>query len=367
MSAGRVRASKDLAAPLAMGGRGRGFTRGRFGRTPAPGPTLVDSALAPLRSPCPLTSRASERSEALPAPRIGLPPPLTRAQIDAVVVPALDEDRYGPERSGRGDITSLHAVPEAARARARLVCKAKGRLSGLDVFARVVELCDPKAKLELLARDGAAISPKDVLARFEGSARGLLLAERTALNLIQRMSGTATATAQYVERCSGRARVLDTRKTTPNLRTFEKYAVRCGGGENHRFGLYDEAMVKNNHLDLAGRGLEEVVRDLRKELGPGVRITAEARDEAEALAGIAGGADVVLLDNFSVERLCDSNPRLRAAAERRGRPVELEASGGITLETIGAFAATGVDRISVGALTHSAPALDLSLYLEPLP
>lgn len=314
-----------------------------------------------------MTSRATDRSEALPAPRTGLPPPLTRAQIDAVVVPALDEDRYGPERTGRGDITSLHAVPEAARARARLVCKAKGRLAGLDVFARVVELCDPKAKIELLARDGAAISPKDVLARFEGSARGLLLAERTALNLIQRMSGTATATAQYVERCSGRARVLDTRKTTPNLRTFEKYAVRCGGGENHRFGLYDEAMVKNNHLDLAGRGLEEVVRDLRKALGPGVRITAEARDEAEALAGIAGGADVVLLDNFSVERLRDSNPRLRAAAERRGRPVELEASGGITLDTIGDFAATGVDRISVGALTHSAPALDLSLYLEPLP
>ena len=308
---------------------------------------------------------AATTTNSLPAPRCGLPERLTRAQIDAVVVPALDEDRFGPERTGAGDVTSLHAVPEAARARARLVCKANGRLAGLDVFARVVELCDPAARIELAARDGDAIAPGQVLARFEGRARALLLAERTALNLIQRMSGTATATAHYVERCAGRARVLDTRKTTPNLRTFEKYAVRCGGGENHRFGLFDEAMVKNNHLDLAGRGLEEVVRDLRRALGAAVRITAEARDEAEALAGIAGGADVVLLDNFSVARLQECCPRLRAVALARGRSVELEASGGITLETIAEFAASGVDRISVGALTHSAPALDLSLYLEP--
>lgn len=312
-------------------------------------------------------SSADRERGSLPAPRVGLPSPLTREQIDAVVVPALDEDRYGPDRQGRGDITSDHAVPAVARARARLVCKARGRLAGLDVFARVIELCDPQARVELLARDGDPIEPKQVLARFEGRARALLLAERTALNLIQRMCGTATATARYVERCQGRARVLDTRKTTPNLRTFEKYAVRCGGGENHRFGLFDEAMVKNNHLDLAGRGLSEVVRELRGALGPAVRITAEARDEAEALAGIAGGADVVLLDNFTLAGLKAAAPRLREAAARRGRPVELEASGGITLDTIGDVAASGVDRISVGALTHSAPALDLSLYLEPAP
>jgi nicotinate-nucleotide pyrophosphorylase (carboxylating) len=208
-----------------------------------------------------VTSRATDRSEALPAPRTGLPPPLTRAQIDAVVVPALAEDLRGPDGRGAGDVTSDHVVPAAARARARLVCKASGRLAGLDVFARVVELCDPAANIELLARDGDKIEPKQVLARFEGRARALLLAERTALNLIQRMSGTASGDRSATSRCcAGRARVLDTRKTTPNLRTFEKYAVRCGGGENHRFGLYDEAMVKNNHLDLAGRGLLEEVR-----------------------------------------------------------------------------------------------------------
>lgn len=307
-----------------------------------------------------------------PAPRVGQPQPLTTAQIDAVVVPALDEDRLGPERRGAGDITSDNVVPAAARARARLVCKSHGRLAGLDVFARVVALCDPQARCELFARDGDSVAPGAVLARFEGSARSLLGAERTALNLIQRMSGVATVTARYVERVGGRARVLDTRKTTPNLRVFEKYAVRCGGGENHRFGLYDEAMVKNNHLDLAGRGLAECLRDLRGAVGPAVRITAEARDEAEALAAVEGGADVVLLDNLSVERMRAVTPRLREVAARRvapsaGRALEVEASGGITLENIAAVAETGVDRISIGALTHSAPALDLSFYLEPVP
>ncbi len=311
--------------------------------------------------------RAAVGADGLPPPRIGLPPRLTAAQIDAVVVPALDEDRLGPDRLGRGDITSEHVVPAAARARARLVCKAHGRLAGLDVFARVVALCDPHASVELLARDGDPLTHGAVLARVDGRARALLAAERTGLNLIQRMSGVATVTARYVERCAGRARVLDTRKTTPNLRVLEKYAVRCGGGENHRFGLFDEAMVKNNHLDLAGRGLAECLRDLRRAVGAGVRITAEARDEAEARAAVEGGADVVLLDNFSAERLRAAVGPLRAQAAATGRAVELEASGGITLENIAQVAESGVDRISIGALTHSAPALDLSFYLEPAP
>jgi nicotinate-nucleotide pyrophosphorylase (carboxylating) len=297
--------------------------------------------------------------------RSGLPSKLELAEIDAVVVPALDEDLLGPQRRGRGDITSDNVVPKEARARGRLVCKAQGRLAGLDVFARVIALCEPEARIELLASDGELIEPKQVLLRVEGRGRGLLAAERTALNLIQRMSGIATLTARYVERVGGRARVLDTRKTTPGLRVLEKYAVRCGGGENHRFGLYDEAMVKNNHLDLAGRGLTEVLADLRRAVGASVRITAEARDEAEARAGVDGGADVVMLDNMSVERMRALCPSLQAAARARGRALEIEASGGITLDNIAAVAACGVDRISIGALTHSAPALDLSLYLEP--
>jgi nicotinate-nucleotide pyrophosphorylase (carboxylating) len=297
--------------------------------------------------------------------RLGLPPRLTREQIDAVVVPALDEDQLGPDRKGRGDITSNNVVPEAARAAGRLVCKGDGRLAGLDVFARVIELCDPQATIEVAARDGDVVKPKQVLLKTHGRARSLLIAERTALNLIQRMSGIATVTARYVERAGAGARVLDTRKTTPNLRVFEKYAVRCGGGENHRFGLFDEAMVKNNHLDMAGKGLVEVLTDLRRAIGPATRITAEARDEAEAFASVEGGADVVMLDNMTVDRMRALCPRLRDAAAKKKSTVEIEASGGITLDTIAAVAGCGIDRISIGALTHSAPALDLSFYLEP--
>jgi nicotinate-nucleotide pyrophosphorylase (carboxylating) len=356
---------------MRAGERPRPTGRPRAGRMVAPARLLYTRAARrsdagpPRVTPQPAHTDRSPASS-LPPPRIGPPPALSKAAIDAVVVPALDEDRFGPDRAGRGDVTSDNVVPAQARARARLVSKAEGRLAGLDVFARVLELCDPDARIELLARDGDALQPKQVLLKVEGNARALLLAERTGLNLIQRMSGTATATARYVERCAGKARVLDTRKTTPNLRALEKYAVRCGGGENHRFGLYDEAMVKNNHLDLAGRGLSEVVRDLRRALGPRVRITAEARDEKEAFDGVEGGADVVMLDNMPPERMRELCPRLRAAAAERGRTVEIEASGGITLDTIATVAATGVDRISVGAVTHSAPSLDLSFYLEPV-
>ncbi len=311
----------------------------------------------------PRRSAPAPHAGGLPAPRRGLPPPLAREEIDRFVKPALEEDRGG------GDLSSIHAVPEKARARARLVSKAEGVLAGLAVFARTFELVDPRAKVELVAEDGARIAKGQELARIEGSARALLTAERTALNFVQRLSGIATLTARYVERAAaagGTARVLDTRKTTPSLRLFEKYAVRCGGGENHRFGLYDEVMVKENHIELAGRPIPEVLRDIRKAVGARVRITCEARDEREARAGIEGGADVVLLDNMSAAELARLCPLLREQARSLGREVELEASGGIDLQSVAAVSRTGVDRLSVGALTHSAPALDLSLDLEPI-
>jgi nicotinate-nucleotide pyrophosphorylase (carboxylating) len=294
---------------------------------------------------------------------------LSKSEIDAFVRPALAEDRGG------GDLTSATAVPEQARARARLVCKSDGVIAGLAVFARAFELADPTARIELAAEDGSRCAKGTELARIEGSARGLLCAERTALNFIQRLSGIATLTARYVALASaaadpkaGRApRILDTRKTTPNLRLLEKYAVRCGGGENHRFGLYDEVMVKENHIELAGRAIPAVLRDLRRAVGPGVRITSEARDEKEARAGVEGGADVILLDNMSAAELARLCPLLREHAARLRRTIELEASGGIDERTLAAVAKSGVDRLSIGALTHSAPALDLSLELEPIP
>ena len=316
------------------------------------------------------------RAEGAAPPRaaaaVSVEPP-EDSQIDEAVLRALEEDcggRAGAPAAGRDlvecDVTSTLSVPEGARARAWLVSKSSGRLAGLAVFARVFRIVDPGSRVALEARDGDALAPGQRLATVEGLARALLAGERTAVNFVQRLLGIATLIACYVEACGGAARVLDTRKTTPGLRALEKYAVRCGGGENHRFGLFDEAMVKNNHLDLAGRSLAEVLRGMRAALGERWTITAEARDEREALEGVEGGADIVMLDNMAPARMRELCPRLREAAKGRGRPLEIEASGGITLATVAEIAASGVDRVSVGALTHSAPALDLSLYLEPL-
>lgn len=318
----------------------------------------------PHLPPGPLSNPpAPDSAPGLPAPRVGRPRPLDPGAVRAAVEAALAEDL------GSGDVTSLGAVPADARAVARLVAKEDGVLAGLDLFTTAFELRDPGARITRAVTDGDAVAAGQELVRVEGSARALLEAERTALNFIQRLSGTATLTRRFVEAVSGTpgVRVLDTRKTTPGLRLFEKHAVRAGGGENHRFGLFDEAMIKENHAALAGRPVPEALRDLRVQLGAGVRITCEARDEAEALAAVEGGADVVLLDNFAAGELPAVCSRLRAAARAAGRAVELEASGGLTLDTVAHYAAAGVDRLSVGALTHSARALDLSLYLEPCP
>ena len=240
-------------------------------------------------------------------------------------------------------------------------------IAGLAVFEAVFLACDPGSGVVLHLQDGERVECDAELATVVGDARALLLAERTALNLLQRLSGVATRTARFVSIVAGVAgvRILDTRKTTPGLRSLEKYAVRCGGGENHRSGLHDQAMIKENHLALAGRAAGDAVAHLRATLGPDVVLTCEAQDSDEAAAAVRGGADVVLLDNMGPEELAALAPGLRALAAERGRPVELEASGGITEETLLSVARAGVDRISIGALTHSAPALDLSLYLEP--
>lgn len=283
--------------------------------------------------------------------------------IDAAVKVALEED------VGSGDVTSRHAVPAGARARARLVSRATGVLAGLPAFARAFERCDPSARVVLERADGESVRPGELVGVVEGDARALLAAERTALNLLQHLSGVATRTARFVALVAAHpgVRILDTRKTTPGLRALEKYAVRCGGGENHRAGLWDEAMLKENHLALAGRDVESVVADLRRSLAPGVRVTCEARDAAEARAAVRAGADVVLLDNMTPSALAALCPELRALARELGRTVELEASGGMTEDVVAEVAAAGVDRISIGAITHSAPALDLSLYLDPMP
>lgn len=285
--------------------------------------------------------------------------PLEYEGLDDVLRWAIGEDVQ------TGDVTTDVLVSPAIRAVGRLLVKEEGVVCGLEIFERIFKLLDEHTTIETFASDGDFVKPGEIVAEVRGSARILLMGERTALNFTQRLSGIATHTAQFVALIDGRAKLLDTRKTTPGLRAFEKYAVRCGGGTNHRYGLFDEVMVKDNHVSMAhGRSLAEMLLALRATHGEGMVIHCEARDEAEAAEAISGGADVVLLDNFTPEELTALVPKLRTSAEGRSRPVEFEASGGIRLNTVSAFAATGVDRISCGAVIHSARSLDLSFKFE---
>jgi nicotinate-nucleotide pyrophosphorylase (carboxylating) len=263
------------------------------------------------------------------------------------------------EDIGNGDVTSLYFVPEDRKARAFVTSRADGVVSGVSLAARVFAKVDPSLDVRILIPDGSRVTNGALILGIEGSARAILTAERTALNFLQRLSGTATLTARYVEQVSGtRARILDTRKTTPGYRLLEKRAVADGGGVNHRLGLYDRAMVKDNHL-VAESGLTELqaaIRRLKRER-PGVEVELEADsiDQVRDFLKLEG-VDHILLDNMS---LAD----LREAVELRGeraRPL-LEASGGVNLQSVRTIAETGVDFISVGALTHSAPALDIGL------
>jgi nicotinate-nucleotide pyrophosphorylase (carboxylating) len=262
------------------------------------------------------------------------------------------------EDVGDGDVTTTATVPEEARARAVLTQKAPGVIFGLDAAVQTFRALDPNAGFERLTAEGEWREAGPVLT-VEGSARAILTAERTALNFLQRLSGVATLTAQCVQAVQGTgARILDTRKTTPGLRALEKAAVAAGGGTNHRAGLYDAVLIKENHATIAG-GVGEAVRRARAS-APAVPLEVECRTLAEVDEALDAGAPRILLDNMSIEEL-------RAAVAHVDGRAELEASGGVTLQTLREIASTGVQFVSVGALTHSAPALDLSLILEPLP
>jgi nicotinate-nucleotide pyrophosphorylase (carboxylating) len=273
-------------------------------------------------------------------------------ELEPLVRRALAED------VGSGDLTTQATVPAGARARARITQKQPGVLYGLDAAQLAFALLDSGARFVALAEEGVWRTGGPVL-DIEGDAAALLGAERTALNLLQRLSGVATLTARYVEAVRGtRARVLDTRKTTPGLRLLEKAAVVAGGATNHRVGLFDAILIKENHAAMAG-GVGEAVR-LARAAAPDVLLEVECRTDAEVDEALAAGAPRLLLDNMTAAQM-------RAIVARVGDRAELEASGGIDLETIRGVAETGVHFISVGALTHSAPSLDISLLLEPVP
>jgi nicotinate-nucleotide pyrophosphorylase (carboxylating) len=288
---------------------------------------------------------------------------LLAAELRDLAERALRED------VGEGDLTARVSVPADRRGAARIVAKAAGVLAGAEVARACFLAADPAAQVEG-ERDGARAKPGDVVMRIRGDARALLLAERTALNFMQRLSGIATATAALVAAVAGtRARILDTRKTTPLLRALEKAAVLAGGGENHRAGLFDQVLLKANHFALAApRSYEDVVRQAVQgaaDAGNRRDVIAEARDLDEARAAVRGGAGVVLLDNFRPgAELAAAVAAVRREAAAAGRRVEVEASGGVTAENVRQFAESGVDRISVGGLTHTVAALDLSMQME---
>ncbi len=277
---------------------------------------------------------------------IGIPDSLLRE----IVTRALTED-IGP-----GDITTAATVDANARCRAEIVAKAEGVIAGLGVARAVFHAVDPELAFEELVADGAKVATGAVIARLSGRARSVLTAERTALNFIQRMSGIATLTAHYVDAVKGtKARILDTRKTAPGLRLLDKYSVRMGGGSNHRIGLFDGVLIKDNHIRAAG-GVGEAVRRARAAAHHLVRIEVEAQTVAQVQEALAAGADVILLDNMCMDDV------LVSVRSIDGR-CETEISGGVNVATVRVLAETGVDYISVGKLTHSAPALDISLEI----
>lgn len=270
--------------------------------------------------------------------------------IDDLIALAFAED------VGDGDHTTLSTIPADEMGRQQLIVKEEGILAGVEMARRVFNYFDPELKMTVFINDGARVKPGDIAFVVEGRVRSLLQTERTMLNIMQRMSGIATMTAKYQDRLAGlKTKVLDTRKTTPGMRLIEKEAVKIGGGENHRIGLFDMILIKDNHVDFAG-GIPQAVAAAKKyckETGRDLKIEVEVRNTDEIDQALAAGIDRIMLDNFTPERT-------REAVARIAGRVEIESSGGITLDTLRQYGECGVDFISVGALTHSVKGLDLS-------
>lgn len=282
--------------------------------------------------------------------------PLDPAEYADLVRRALDED------VGRGDVTTDATVPADLRARGVFLAKADCVVAGLDIAAETFHqvATRQRAPVPVVAvrrRDGERCRAGEEIAEVSASARTLLVAERTALNFVQRLSGIATLARRFVDAAAGGITVLDTRKTTPTLRTLEKYAVRVGGATNHRFGLFDAVLIKDNHVRLAG-GVRAAV-DKARAHAPGLAVEVEAQTLEEVDEALAAHADIILLDNMSA-------PTIREAVERTRGRAKTEISGGVTLERMAQLAATGADFVSIGAMTHSAPAVDISFEIEPL-
>ena len=281
---------------------------------------------------------------------------LSDEQLDSIIDLALAED------ISHGDITSEALIPPDLSGKASILVKEKGILAGIEVASRVFHRVDPSLKIAVFIRDGGSVKPGDLAAGLTGSVISILKAERVAVNFLQRLSGIASLTARYAAETSGTtAKIYDTRKTTPGLRLLEKYAVSLGGGQNHRFHLGDAVLIKDNHiasLRALGLSLKDMVAKARENVAKGVMVEVEVTSLQEALDAVKAGADIIMLDNMSIDEM-------REVVKQVSGQVKTEASGGITLANVRQIAMTGVDIISIGALTHSPRALDISLELEP--
>jgi nicotinate-nucleotide pyrophosphorylase (carboxylating) len=281
---------------------------------------------------------------------------LSEEQIAGIIDRALAED------VSHGDVTSEAIIPSDLQAKVTVLVKAAGVLAGIEVARQVFRRVDPSLEVDVMVKDGTAVQSGDIVATVSGRATSILKAERVALNFLQRLSGIASETARYVSETEGYdVRITETRKTTPGLRALEKYAVRLGGGQNHRFHLGDGVLIKDNHLAALralGMSLKEIVARAKQNAPEGMKVEVEVSTVTEAAAAIEGGVDIILLDNMSPDEM-------RQVVALTPPHVKTEASGGITLADVSAVAAAGVDFISVGALTHSVKALDISLELEP--
>ena len=281
---------------------------------------------------------------------------LSEQQIDSIINLALAED------ISHGDVTSEILIPADLQGKASLLIKAKGVLAGIEIAKRVFFKVDPALQFEVLIEDGTKIKPGDIVAAVSGSVASILKAERVALNFLQRLSGTASQTAQYGAETRGLAvSITDTRKTTPGLRLLEKYAVRMGGGKNHRLHLGDGILIKDNHiasLRALGMSLKDIVTKAKQNAPQGLKVEVEVNSYQEAMDAVEAEADIIMLDNMSLEEM-------RRVVKSVPGQLKIEASGGITLANVRAVAETGVDLISIGALTHPVKALDISLELEP--
>ncbi len=285
--------------------------------------------------------------------------PLDLEEIDLLIDMAIKED------IGGGDVTTDSLVPEWQTARGEVMAKEPGIVAGLPVANRVYKRIDKKVSFNARVEEGARVLPGRVLAEVSGPARSILCGERVALNFIQRLSGIATLTSQFVERIRDyHAKIYDTRKTVPGWRSLEKYAVRVGGGQNHRMGLYDQILIKDNHLRAleAGQALAKGVRLAREKAPQWMLIEVEVKTLEELEEAIAANPDIILLDNMTLDMIARAVKSIRQTKPLH--PPMVEVSGGVSLENVEAIAKTGVDRISVGALTHSAKALDISLEIR---